>query len=185
MDTFTIIIIALGLSMDAVAVAIGMGLSIDTLRIRHGLLIGLFFGIFQATMPIIGWAAGRSLHEYITGVDHWIVFGLLVIIGIKMIYESLQTKTINNEIKILNMYMLFMLSIATSIDALAVGISFALLNGTIITPIIIIGTVTFVLSFLGVGLGKHAGSLLPKGIEIAGGVILIGIGTKILIEHLA
>lgn len=185
MDIITILFIALGLSMDAVAVAIGMGLSIDTLRIRHGLLIGLFFGIFQATMPIIGWAAGRSLREYITGVDHWIAFGLLVIIGVKMIYESLRTKTIDNEIKSLNMYMLFMLSIATSIDALAVGISFALLNGTIITPIIIIGTVTFVLSFLGVGLGKHAGSLLPKRIEIAGGIILIGIGTKILIEHLA
>ncbi|MDI6767157.1 MAG: manganese efflux pump MntP family protein [Bacteroidota bacterium] len=184
MDFITIFLIALGLSMDAVAVAISMGLSINSLRIRHGLLIGLFFGAFQAIMPVLGWAAGRGLKDFISGVDHWIAFGLLTIIGVKMIYESIKGRPMNDKIKQLNIYILFMLSIATSIDALAIGISFAFLQSEIITPILIIGIVTFVLSFLGVGFGKHVGYLLPKRIEIVGGIILIGIGTKILLEHL-
>lgn len=184
MDFITVLFIAFGLSMDAVAVAISLGLSVDSLKIRHGLLIGFFFGLFQAIMPIVGWMAGRSLHELIIGVDHWIAFGLLIIIGVRMIYESLKTKSVENEVKSLTLYLLLMLSIATSIDALAIGISFALLQVEIITPILIIGGVTFLLSFLGVGLGKHIGFLFSKKIEIVGGIVLIGIGVKILVEHL-
>jgi putative Mn2+ efflux pump MntP len=184
MDTPTILIIALGLSMDAVAVAIGMGLSIDTLRIRHGLIIGLFFGVFQAFMPVIGWAAGRSFQSVIITVDHWIAFALLTIIGLKMIYESIKIKSNDENTKSLTIYSLFTLSVATSIDAFAIGISFAMLEISIVTPIIIIGCITFIFSFLGVGFGKHVGKLLPKKIEIAGGIVLIGIGIKILLEHI-
>ena len=182
MDLTTIFFIALGLAMDAVAVAISLGLTIKSLKIYNGLIIGLFFGSFQALMPVIGWAAGRSLRQYIVNFDHWIAFGLLAIIGIKMIYESIKYE--EQKIDTLSMKTLLMLSIATSIDALAIGISFALFNSEIITPILIIGAVTFVLSFLAVGFGKHAGSLLPKRIEVIGGVILFGIGLKILLEHL-
>ncbi len=184
MDFITIFLIALGLSMDAVAVAISMGLSINTLKIRHGLLIGLFFGAFQAIMPVLGWAAGRGLEDFISGVDHWIAFGLLVLIGSKMIYESMKIKSIEKEIPDLSLYILMMLSIATSIDALAIGVSFAFLELAIINPIIIIGLVTFLLSFLAVGLGKHLGHLFSRKIEIIGGIILIGIGLKILFEHM-
>jgi putative Mn2+ efflux pump MntP len=184
MDLITILLIALGLSMDAVAVAVSLGLTIKSLKIHNGVVIGLFFGVFQAIMPVIGWAAGRSLRDLIVGVDHWIAFVLLVIIGSKMIYESIRIKSIDEEIKQLSMHLLFILSIATSIDALAIGVSFAFLDITIVNPVIIIGLVTFLLSFLAVGLGKHLGYLFSSKIEIVGGVILIGIGIKILFEHI-
>lgn len=169
--------------MDAVAVAIGMGLSIHTLRIQHGLIIGLFFGFFQSIMPVIGWAAGRSFQSVMMTADHWIAFALLTIIGLKMIYESIKIKSEEDDVKSLTIYSLFTLSVATSIDAFAIGISFAMLEMSIVTPIIIIGCITFILSFLGVGFGKHVGKLLPKKIEIVGGIVLIAIGIKILIEH--
>ena len=184
MDLITILLIALGLSMDAVAVAISLGLTIKSLKIHNGLIIGIFFGIFQAIMPVIGWAAGRRLRDLIVGVDHWIVFGLLVLIGSKMIYESLKIKSTEKDIPQLSIYLLLMLSIATSIDALAIGVSFAFLDIAIIYPVIIIGLVTFLLSFLAVGLGKHLGYLFSRKIEIIGGIILIGIGLKILFEHI-
>jgi len=170
--------------MDAVAVAASMGLTIKSLKIHNGLIIGLFFGVFQAIMPVIGWAAGRSLKDLIIGIDHWIAFCLLALIGSKMIYESLKTKSSEDDNKYLSMRLLLMLSIATSIDALAIGISFAFLDSGIIGPILIIGSVTFILSFLGVGFGKHIGYLLSRKIEIAGGIILIGIGLKILLGDL-
>jgi putative Mn2+ efflux pump MntP len=135
-------------------------------------------------MPLVGWLAGLSLTEYISGIDHWIAFALLTFIGCKMIYESTRLKPNEKNINPLNFYVLLLLSIATSIDALAVGVSFAFLQVAIATPIIIIGTITFALSFLGVFIGDISGYLFENKIEIAGGLILIGIGTKILLEHL-
>ncbi len=184
MDIVTIIFIAFGLAMDAFAVSITSGLTIKHLRINNALKIAIFFGSFQAVMPVIGWLAGLSLRDFIAGVDHWIAFGLLSFIGCKMIYESIKIKSSKKEINPLNVYVLLMLSIATSIDALAIGVSFAFLKISIATPIIVIGAVTFLLSFLGVFVGNRFGHFFESKIEIVGGFILIGIGIKILIEHL-
>ncbi len=184
MDTLTLLLIAFGLSMDAFAVSISNGMTIRQQRTNHAIRIGLFFGFFQALMPLLGWSAGLSLRDLISGVDHWIAFGLLSLIGCKMIYESMKMDGQKKEVPTLSLPMLLMLSIATSIDALAVGISFALLNISIVTPIIVIGTVTFILSFLGVLIGNKAGHFFERNIEVIGGLILIGIGIKILIEHL-
>jgi len=185
MDIFNIIIIAFGLAMDAFAVSITSGLTIKNLRINHVFRIALFFGLFQAFMPLIGWLAGLSLRDFIASIDHWIAFILLSFIGCKMIYESIKTESSERKINPLNIYILLMLSIATSIDALAIGISFAFLMISIITPMIIIGIVTFLLSFIGVFIGNKKGHFFEGKIEILGGFILIGIGIKILIEHLA
>ncbi|MBS3920919.1 MAG: manganese efflux pump [Deltaproteobacteria bacterium] len=184
MDTLTLLLIAFGLSMDAFAVSVSNGMTIKHQRANHAFRIGIFFGSFQALMPLIGWSAGLNLRDLISGVDHWIAFGLLSLIGCKMIYESTKMGGKRKETFPLSLWMLLMLSIATSIDALAVGISFALLNISIITPILVIGTVTFILSFLGVLIGNKAGHFFEKKIEVLGGLILIGIGVKILIEHL-
>jgi len=133
---------------------------------------------------IIGWLAGLSLRDYISAIDHWIAFGLLSFIGCKMIYESITVQSNKKEINPLNVYVLLVLSVATSIDALAVGISFAFLKVSIVTPVIIIGTVTFLLSYLGVYIGDRIGHFFENKIEIAGGILLIGIGIKILVEGL-
>ena len=176
--------IAVGLAMDAFAVSITSGLTIKRLHINHALRIAFFFGSFQAIMPVIGWLAGISLIDYIAAVDHWIAFGLLGFIGCKMIYESITVQSNEKEINPLNSYVLVVLSIATSIDALAVGLSFAFLRVSIVTPVIIIGTITFSLSYLGVYIGDRIGHFFENKIEIAGGLLLIGIGVKILFEHL-
>ncbi|MBW1854764.1 MAG: manganese efflux pump MntP family protein [Thermodesulfobacteriota bacterium] len=184
MDIVSIVIIAVGLAMDAFAVSITSGITIKRLHINHALKIALFFGLFQAFMPIIGWLAGLSLRDYISAIDHWIAFGLLSFIGCKMIYESITVQSNKKEINPLNVYVLLVLSVATSIDALAVGISFAFLKVSIVTPVIIIGTVTFLLSYLGVYIGDRIGHFFENKIEIAGGILLIGIGIKILVEGL-
>ena len=180
----TITFIAFGLAMDAFAVSITSGITIRYLRIKHALRIGIFFGLFQAVMPLIGWLAGRSLRDFISGVDHWIAFGLLSLIGCKMIYESFKMESSEKESNPLNVYVLLVLSVATSIDALAVGISFAFLRISIAAPIIVIGAVTFLLSFLGTFVGNRLGHFFEKKIEIVGAFILIGIGIKILVDHL-
>ena len=136
-------------------------------------------------MPVLGWLAGISILDLISGVDHWIAFGLLSLIGCKMIYESSRIESSGKELNPLNGYVLLTLSVATSIDALAVGISLAFLRIPIVTPILIIGIVTFLLSFLGVYAGSRIGHFLERKIETLGGLILIGIGMKILVEHLA
>ncbi len=184
MNLINTIFIAFGLAMDAFAVSITSGLTIKNLKIKHAFRIAFFFGLFQAIMPIIGWFSGLNIKDFIVSIDHWIAFILLSFIGCKMIYES--TKIESEEIKTnpLHFHTLLLLSIATSIDALAVGISFAFLQISIITPIIIIGVVTFILSFIGVFIGDVKGHLFQGKIEILGGIILIGIGLKILIEHL-
>lgn len=184
MNIISIIFIAFGLSMDAFAVSITSGFSIKSLKINNALKIGTFFGLFQAIMPIIGWLAGLSFREIISDIDHWIAFGLLVIIGSKMIYESSKMEVKNDKINPLNLYLLLTLSIATSIDALAIGLTLSFLKVSIILPVIIIGSVTFLLSVTGVYIGNKFGHYFERKIEIVGGFILIGIGVKILIEHL-
>lgn len=184
MDIVSIIFIAFGLAMDAFAVSITSGLTIKHLRINDAFKIAIFFGSFQAIMPIIGWSAGLSFRNLISGVDHWIAFGLLCLVGCKMIYESSKMEADNKKIDPLNVYVLLMLSIATSIDALAVGLSLSFLNVSIVLPAIIIGVVTFLLSIFGVYFGNRFGHYFERKIEIIGGLILIGIGIRILISHL-
>ncbi|NOX96554.1 MAG: manganese efflux pump [Nitrospirae bacterium] len=182
MHMITIIFIAFGLAMDAFAVSITSGLTIKQLRVNNALKIAIFFGLFQAIMPIVGWLAGLSLRDFISGIDHWVAFGLLSFIGCKMIYESIKTNPAENKINPLNIYVLLILSFTTSIDALAVGVSFAFLKVSIITPIIAIGAITFLLSFFGVFIGNKFGHFFEKKIEIAGGLVLIAIGIKMVVE---
>ena len=184
MNFFTVSLIAVGLAMDCFAVAITSGLSIPYLRINHALKIALFFGGFQALMPAIGWLAGRGLRDMITSVDHWIAFGLLCAIGLKMVYESRQLPADKKEVNPLNPYVLTILSIATSIDALAVGVSFAFLKIQLLSSVILIGAITFLLSFVGVFIGNRTGHFFENKIELAGGLLLVGMGVKILVEHL-
>lgn len=183
MDIFSIILIAIGLSMDSFAVAISNGLTIKNLNKEKALLIAISLAVFQALMPLIGWFAGMSIEKYIEAFDHWIAFGLLLFIGGKMIFEAFINKeeSIGKELKVIT---LIGQSIATSIDALAVGISFAILKMEIIIPVIIIGVVTFIFSLLGLQLGSYLGKKLGKYVEIFGGIVLIGIGLKILLEHM-
>jgi len=185
MQMLTLLFIAVGLAMDAFAVSITSGLAIKKLHIKHAFTIAFAFGLFQAVMPMIGWLAGLSLRDFISGVDHWIAFGLLTTIGVKMIYESVKIGEDEKAIDPLNIYVLLVLSIATSIDALAVGVTFAFLKIFIATPAIIIGLVTFLFSFLGVYIGDRMGHFFENKIELIGGLILIAIGVKILLEHLA
>ena len=182
MDFVTVILIAIGLSMDALAVAIAKGISISKNRRKSALLIASLFGGFQALMPVIGWLAGLGLRDIIMGIDHWIAFGLLGFIGAKMIYDS--TKSEDGKDENITMVVALTLAIATSIDALMVGLSFAFLETSILIPILIIGTVTFALSFVGFIFGSRMGSIFGKRIKILGGLILILIGVRILLEHL-
>jgi putative Mn2+ efflux pump MntP len=184
MDMPTVMLIAVGLAMDCFAVSITNGILMKNTRINDALKIAMCFGLFQAGMPIIGWLAGLGVIEFISSFDHWTAFGLLCIIGGKMIYESTKIEPKKTEAEIQSISVLLMLSIATSIDALAVGLSFAFLRVAITIPIIVIGTVTFLLSFIGVFAGNRFGAFFGKRIETVSGLILIGIGIKILAEHL-
>ncbi len=184
MDTLTIFIIAFSLAMDAVAVSVSNGISIQHKRTNHAIRIGLSFGLFQAFMPILGWGFGLIVKEFISGIDHWLAFGLLGLIGFKMIYESTKIERERKKVLYLKLWVLLVLSLATSIDAMVVGIGFALLNISIATPVIIIGGVTSMLSFFGFFLGNKIGYYFGKRIEFLGGVILIAIGVKILIDHI-
>ena len=185
MSTLTLLGIALGLAMDAFAVAIGAGLQLCGATPRQTFRLAWHFGLFQAFMPIIGWLAGRTVSEYIEPVDHWIAFGLLAFIGGKMICEAFHHDEDAEVCDPTKGWRLVMLSIATSIDALAVGLSLALLDVSIWWPALVIGVVAGVLTVVGMELGKRFGALLGRRMEIVGGIILIGIGVKILIEHLS
>ena len=184
MDSLTIVIIAVGLAMDAFVVSIVSGSAYRQLHVKHALRMALFFGAFQAFMPLIGSLAGLTLREYIAHYDHWIAFGLLGAVGGKMIYESLKIKSVEENPDPSNIFVLLVLSVATSIDALAVGITLSLIAGSIVVAVIIIGLITFILSYLGVYIGKRFGHFFESKMEALGGIILIGIGTKVLIEHL-
>ena len=180
----TIIAVAFGLAMDAFAVSIASGVTIKKLRLEHAVRIALFFGGFQALMPVIGWLAGGTVSGAVEALDHWVIFGILAFIGGKMIYESRSMKEEDGKFDCTKISVLLFLSLATSIDALAVGFSFAFLDISILKPIAVIGGVTFALSLLGVYIGDRFGHLFESWIEIIGGVLLIGVGVKVLIEHL-
>lgn len=186
MGFIELILLAIGLSMDAFAVAVCKGLNMRKVNYKHTLLIALFFGGFQAIMPLIGWVLGKQFEQYITSFDHWIAFGLLVLIGGKMIWEVFRGE--DEEACVctqkFDLKELFILAIATSIDALAVGITFAFLQVNIWGPISLIGVTTFGLSIVGVMIGNKFGEKYKSKAELAGGIILILIGFKILIEHL-
>ena len=184
MDTITIVFIAFGLAMDAFAVSVASGFTIKTLRVGHALRIALFFAVFQAVMPAIGWLAGLSLRNLISEFDHWVAFILLAAIGGKMIYESFKLESDKKQIDPLRLNVLLTLSIATSIDALAVGVTFAFLKVAIVWPVAVIGLITFGTSFVGVFIGDKFGHIFESKIEFIGGLILIAIGLKILLEHL-
>jgi len=177
------LLVAVGLSLDAFAIAVSCGITIKPVRLRDALTIAVFFGWFQALMPVLGWLAGTGLRGFITGIDHWVAFVLLTAVGGKMIYESFPNPDSKPAADPRNFLILLMLAVATSIDALAVGIGLSFIKVAIIRPAIIIGAVTFGLSFLGVYIGIKVGRLLKRKVELAGGLILILIGIKILIEH--
>lgn len=177
-----IVLIAVGLAMDAFAVSVCKGLKMtQKIDYKYALLIAFFFGLFQAIMPYIGWLVGRQFEAYITGIDHWVAFVLLVIIGAKMVYEAIKNEEDDSEIKY-DLKEITLLAIATSIDALAVGVSFAFLDRNIYFSAGCIGVITFLISFMGVIIGNKFGVRFKKNAEIAGGVILILIGLKILLE---
>jgi manganese efflux pump family protein len=181
----TVVIIGIGLAMDAFAVSVAAGAGYRQLRIRHALRMAAFFGAFQAIMPVLGWLAGLSFREAIEAYDHWVAFVILTAIGLKMFYEAFKIKQAENPSNPANLAVLLTLSIATSIDALAVGITLSLITDAIAGAVIIIGLITFALSLLGCSIGKRLGHLFENKIEIVGGCILIAIGIKILLEHFA
>lgn len=183
MSLLELFIIAVGLSMDAFAVAVCKGLSMPILNKKHAVIIGLYFGGFQALMPAIGYFLGYHFKNVITSLDHWIAFILLLFIGFNMIKEAFDHSEDNLDPSV-GFRTMVVLAVATSIDALAVGVTFAFLQVQIAAAIIFIGSTTFVLSLAGVGAGHFFGMKYKSRAEIAGGVILILMGTKILIEHL-
>ena len=183
MGILEILLISFGLAMDAFAVSICKGLSMNKINTKKTVLIGAYFGFFQALMPSIGYLLGRGFENFVTQIDHWIAFILLLFIGTNMIREAFsQDKDENNDDTSLKTMLI--LSIATSIDALAVGITFAFLGVNILTSILTIGIITFITSCIGVIIGNKFGNKYERKAEIFGGVILIIIGIKILIEHL-
>ena len=186
MGIVEIILLGVALSMDALAVSVTSGITIKDLKPRHVLYIAFFFGGFQALMPVLGWLAGSVAVDYIRDFDHWIAFGLLAFVGGKMIYEAVTRKEEDEGRDPLKFSTLLLLAIATSIDALAVGITFSMLDA-INLPLAVglIGATTFIISAAGVCLGHYCGKIFGCKMEILGGLILIGIGVKIIWEHLA
>jgi putative Mn2+ efflux pump MntP len=184
MEFLTVTVIAIGLAMDAFAVSIVSGATYKQLKTHHAFRIAVFFGSFQAAMPLIGALAGLTMRNYIAAYDHWIAFALLTSVGGKMIYESFSIKKAQQGLDPSNLHVLLILSVATSIDALAVGITLSFLATGIFTAVIIIGLITFILSYFGVYIGKRFGHFFENKIEAIGGIILIAIAIKILLSHL-
>jgi putative Mn2+ efflux pump MntP len=179
----SVLLIAIGLAMDSFSVSIAKGFTITKNDLSiEAFKTGFSFGLFQGGMPVIGWFLGLSVIDFISGFDHWIAFGLLSFIGLRMIYEAI-SKESKQVINSSSLKVLLVLSIATSIDALAVGLSLSFLGTSITTPAVVIGLITFSLSFLGIFIGKKFGTYFEK-IGVMGGVILIIIAIRILIEHL-
>ena len=182
MGVLELILIAVGLAMDAFAVSVCKGLSMSKMEWKKAVIIGLYFGGFQALMPLIGYVLGVGFEDKIKSLDHWIAFVLLVFIGMNMIKEAFEIKEESND-KI-DFKTMIILGIATSIDALAVGVTFAFLNVNIMLAISLIGIITFIISMIGVKIGNVFGDKYETKAELAGGFILIFLGTKILLEHL-
>lgn len=185
MTFLSILVIAVGLGMDAFSVAIGVGATARIISCSNVFRLSFHFGLFQVLMPIVGWFVGVSLVNIIGGYDHWIAFGLLAFVGGKMIVESLNEDAKIHTADPTKGLTLIILSVATSIDALAVGLSFAVLKIPILYPSIIIGVVAFVMTATGMVFGEKLGKIVGKRVEILGGLILIGIGVKIVIDHMA
>ncbi|MCX6232889.1 MAG: manganese efflux pump MntP family protein [Bacteroidetes bacterium] len=183
MSFLELILIALGLSMDSFAVSLTSG-TLHCVTPKKGLKIAVVFAVFQAIMPVLGWLLGLTFKDLIEQIDHWIAFSLLFIIGLKMIYEAVKVNQEERKFNINKNYVLIMLALATTIDAFVVGISFGFLNVSIIKASIIIGLVTFIVSYGGICLGKLNRFIKPRSAELIGGLVLIGIGIKILLEHL-
>jgi putative Mn2+ efflux pump MntP len=183
MSLLELFLVAVGLSMDAFAVSVCKGLAMRKLSISKAAIIGLWFGGFQAGMPLLGFFLGKQFETYITSIDHWIAFILLSLIGISMIREAL-SKEEEKADDSLDVKTMFLLAVATSIDALAVGITFAFLQVHIVPAISFIGVTTFLLSAFGVKVGHVFGTKYKSKAELTGGIILIGMGLKILLEHL-
>lgn len=188
MGLIELFFLAVGLSMDAFAVAVCKGLSMRKVTLKNAGIVGLYFGGFQAGMPLIGYFLGLQFKDYIMSIDHWIAFGLLVYLGIRMIQESLDkdddVEPIQSEKELLSFKNMSILAIATSIDALAVGITLAFLQVDIVPAVTFIGIITFALSMIGVKIGNVFGTKYKSKAEFVGGAILILMGIKILLEHL-
>ena len=185
MSLFENFLIAVGLSMDAFAVAVCKGLSMRKITLQKALIVGLYFGIFQSVMPLIGYFLGRQFAGLITAYDHWVTFVLLALIGLNMIGESREKNEEEEKTDAsLSPRSMLPLAIATSIDALAVGISFAFLKVEIVPAVSFIGVITLILSMVGVKIGNVFGARYKSRAELAGGLVLILLGTKILLEHL-
>ncbi|MCL0062720.1 manganese efflux pump MntP family protein [Peptococcaceae bacterium] len=185
MDLLTISVIAVGLAMDAFAVSVVSGFSIKNLKTANAFKIAMFFGMFQFFMPLVGWKLSINFTDFTHTVSHWVAFLILSFIGCKMLYKALKEEEHRAERNPLDTKVLFVLSIATSIDALAVGVSFAVLEVAVLVPAIIIGLITFCICFAAVFLGNKFGARVPSDkIEIAGGIMFIMIGLKILLKHM-
>ncbi|MEG1684440.1 MAG: manganese efflux pump MntP family protein [Bacteroides sp.] len=188
MSNIEIWLLAIGLAMDCLAVSIASGIILKKIDWRTMLTMSFFFGFFQAAMPFIGWLGANYFSQFIQDVDHWVAFALLLFLGGKMIIESFKDEDCKKDFDPSSLKVILALSIATSIDALAVGISFAFLGmntvSSILSPILIIGFVSFMLSLCGLLFGIFCGNRRNLRVELWGGIILVAIGTKILIEHL-
>lgn len=184
MDTLSILVLAVGLSMDCVAVAIASSLGIKGINAKQAITMGIFFGGFQALMPVIGWVLGASLIEVISAFDHWVAFGLLLVIGLKMIYEAFKREGKESEGDPLRIKALIVMAVATSVDAMAVGLSYSLLGVSIVVPALLIGIVCFALSSIGALVSGRLGAASSKWARLLGGSVLILIGIRILVEHL-
>ncbi len=182
MSIWEIIVIGIGLSMDAFAVSVCKGLSVRKIKPKHSLIAGAYFGGFQALMPVIGWLLGRQFESLIKSFDHWIAFVLLGLIGVNMIREAFSEEENQNDS--FSPKTMLPLAVATSIDALAVGVTFAFLDVSIVPAALCIGVTTFILSAAGIRTGAVFGARFQAKAEIAGGIVLILMGIKILIEHL-
>lgn len=185
MEILTIFLIAISLSFDTFAVSISSGLILRKIDFFNATKIAITLAVFQAAMPLIGWLAGSGIKSYAESFDHWIAFGILALLGGKMIYESFKTAPENRSFNPLDIKVMVGMAIATSIDALIVGFSFALLNYKIVISIGIIGAVTYVVAMLGMLFGKKIGARMGRRMEMLGGIMLFLIGLKILIEHLS
>jgi manganese efflux pump family protein len=183
MNLVTIFILAVGLGVDAFSVAIGIGAANDKKSWIPTLRLSAAFGVFQFVMPIIGWLAGLTVVEIIASFDHWIAFALLALVGGKMIHEGFEKESDEEKADQTRGWPLLLLSIATSIDALAVGFSFSVLKNPILFPAVIIGIVCFVMTAVGMIFGKVLAKIFGRKVEILGGIVLIAIGIKILIDH--
>ena len=184
MDFITLLLIAIGLSFDTFAVSVSTGLAISHIRFWQGVRVAVTLALFQSLMPFFGWFVGRQVASMILEYDHWIAFGLLAALGIKMIIESFKKEEQKAVFNPLRFTFLIGMAFATSIDALVVGVSFAFLEMNIYWSVFVIGAVTFIVSMIGILFGKQAGGWFGKKMEIIGGLILIGIGVKILLEHI-